>query len=242
MLTTEKAELIDRILAHQRELSIPAETKTLRLLRMIVTSTLILTVFALYRPLSLHAPPIVNLFAELALAAGVAYLVSQAWPYMRWIPGPLQFVSGVVMFGVLVSLYATVATLTAPAKPGVEKLSWAETFSRLKRGDLTRIKTMGLPVSDEEAGAWAFAVNPGEETYRKLTLEEAKTFCAEAGLRVPSSREEILALAPRPRVPRSLSLWTLEGRAYQYRGGENETLGVSVSGGPEATFYVLCLK
>jgi hypothetical protein len=140
VLTTEKAELIDRILAHQRELSIPAETKTLRILRTIVTSTSILIAFALYRPLSLYAPPIVNLLAEVALAAGIAYLVSQAWPYLR------KWTSAALPLGVVFAR-ATLETMTLEELQGLEydlRLQIQERDDRAFLSEETEDKIIGF--------------------------------------------------------------------------------------------------
>lgn len=87
MLTLERAELIDQILAHQRELSIPVETKTLRFVRMLVTSILIFQVLTILKPIALNFPPIVNLLLEIVVGAAAAYGMSIVWPYVRSLSG-----------------------------------------------------------------------------------------------------------------------------------------------------------
>lgn len=88
MLSLEKSELIERIWSLQTELTIPVETKMLRVVRAIVTSFFIVTVLNLYRKaLGAHLPPVVNVLVEIALSAGVAYLVVRVWPRVRALQG-----------------------------------------------------------------------------------------------------------------------------------------------------------
>ncbi len=239
MLTFEKQQLIERILAHQRELSIPVETKRMRILRMILTSALIVSALSLLKPINSHLPPVLSLLIEVGVGAGVAYLASRGWVYARWVPESLFIpFAGLIFIGML-ALNLAVGFLLAPSKPGRTTISWSETFKRMKRGDLTRFKTKGLPTSSE---SWVIAINDGEDTYRRLTRAEASAYCETIGMRLPANREEILALTPRPQVSRALYVWTNEGRAYQFRGGDDQTLGVSMSGDAETTGFAICLK